>query len=491
MIGTETTDRMKQWAGKWWVLWIAFFLYTAGAAFLIQLVILPHLIPQAHLGHGLFVLDSTGFHQAAVKNAAEIANYGWSAWELRPNGYYPAGMASVFYYLWYPEPYALIPLNAALHATAGCLVFFLLGFLIPNPFGAASGAALFVLNPASFEWTAQIHRDGTFILGNLMILAAWMLLLSVNHHRRWQEFIYAPALTLLGSLFIWASRPYWNQIGIASCTAIFFIILVSSVTGWLRNRKIQARQVTILLMGIMLIAMQLPFKGDYGFIATYYEVQKTMTEEEKSGKAEYRESADLQQDSRKREQTGPAESVYIRAVIGGKEIESLRWYNTAFVPDFVERKLYGLWNFRYGTRGSGGKTLIDPDVKLDSAEAFLFYFPRALQIAFLSPFPSHWVGEGSTGANTIGRKVVGAVTLFFYGCLVFFFWGAWENRKRLGFWLVVLYSTFGLLVFTYAYANVGILARMRYGFFMLIVSIGFVSALKVLSRYRSKAVSRS
>ena len=116
----------------WWGLWIIFFIYTSLMATIIQLV-LPQVFPKVFLAHGLFVPDSTGFHQIAARKALEIAEKGWVAWELRPQiqypagvPQYPAGVASIFYYLWKPEPYSMIPFNAALHATAGCIVFFLL-----------------------------------------------------------------------------------------------------------------------------------------------------------------------------------------------------------------------------------------------------------------------------------------------------------------------------------------------------------------------------
>jgi len=156
------------------------------------------------------------------------------------------------------------------------------------------------------------------------------------------------------------------------------------------------------------------------------------------------------------------------------------WARTPFLPDFIEKKLYGVWCYRTKVVGTGGNTVIDRYISLNSAGAFIPYFPRALQIGFLSPFPSEWFRPGSSTATTIGKRVIGGVMIFFYICLAFFIWGLWEYRKSPGFWIITFNSTFGIIVFTYLYPNVGSLSRMRYGFYMVIVGIGFAFAVQKL-----------
>ena len=162
------------------------------------------------------------------------------------------------------------------------------------------------------------------------------------------------------------------------------------------------------------------------------------------------------------------------------------WARTPYLPDFIENKLYGVWCYRKGTAGSGGNTLIDRYVSLNSAGAFIRYFPRALQIGFLSPFPSEWFRTGSTPATTIGKKIMGSIMILFYICLAFFIWSLWEYRKSLEFWIITLHSTFGIIVFTYVYANVGTLSRLRYGFYMVIIGIGFAFAIQKIIELRQK-----
>jgi hypothetical protein len=142
-----------------------------------------------------------------------------------------------------------------------------------------------------------------------------------------------------------------------------------------------------------------------------------------------------------------------------------------------------LWGHRQNTVKMGGKTLIDPDVRLNHAGAFLTYLPRAAQIAFLSPFPSMWSGEGSMAVHTVGRRVLGTLTVFHYLCLAFLAWGLWNYRKKTELWLLIIFNTYGLLIFALVLANIGTLIRIRYGFYMLIVGIGFSFTIQKFMEY--------
>lgn len=540
-------------------------------ATIIQLV-LPQVFPKVFLAHGLFVPDSTGFHQIAARKALEIAEKGWVAWELRPQiqypagvPQYPAGVASIFYYLWKPEPYSMIPFNAALHATAGCIVFFLLTSFMKNRFVAACGATLFIINPASLEWTAQIHRDGTYILGNLLILIAWLLLIKGVMQKKWQNFLYAFILTLSGFFLIWAPRPYWNQVALVSCILIFALILFYWVLNFRKSFLSLFWLTTAVVTGCLMLLVQLPFL-DSTFMPpdikpqekavkspaslTLNEIEKEIVLMEKAAtkaKAVDTETAEtkaiaarlekihndltrrqilqdalynnlfqytsesklmtMKNEVKKRE---VPEENYGRLSLAdlGKRLQALlqwekelkksqivleqtsksifAWARTPYLPDFIENKLYGVWCCRKGTAGSGGNTLIDRYVSLNSAGAFIRYFPRALQIGFFSPFPSEWFRTGSTPATTIGKRIMGGIMILFYICLAFFIWSLWEYRKSLEFWIITLHSTFGIIVFTYVYANVGTLSRLRYGFYMVIIGIGFAFAIQKIIELRQK-----
>ncbi len=431
----------NKWITKWWGMWLVFFLYTAAAGAFVQLVLLPFLLPGMHYGHGLFVPDSTGFHQVAKQQAAAMMKYGWKAWQLRPNNFYPAGIASIFYYLWYPEPISLIPFNAVLHATAGCLVFFLLFSFVQDRIAAFGGAALFVLNPASLEWTSQIHRDGTFILGNLLVLSAWLLVLKGIDEEKWRKFIYSVFIFFIGASLMSVVRPYWGQVVEVACACLTAVIFFQLIVSLGKDASKKIHHVAAVLVVSFMLVMQIVLA--------------------EKNKVEF---------------APPVIQAWDDAVAmmaqKGKQHE-IEWRFSPFIPRYIESKLYILAQVRWAAATMGGGSLIDPEVEFESSNDFLLYLPRSLEVGFLSPFPSMCFSPGKTAGTTAGRVVLGILTMFFYICIAFFVRSLrmyWKNRN---FWLVVLYSIFGVLVFTYTYPNVGVLNRLRYCFYMTIVSAGF------------------
>ena len=595
---------LKKWLTTWWRLWIIFFIYTASMAIIVQ-VILPQVFPEVFMVDGIFVPDTKGFHQIAARKALEIVEKGWGAWELRPDNQYPAGVASIFYCLWKPELYSMIPFNAVVHATSGCLVFFLLTSFMKNRFIAACGAILFIINPASLEWTAQIHRDGTYILGNLLMLTAWFFLIKGVMQKKWQKFSYAFFLTLCGSLLIWAPRPYWTEAAFVSGILCFVLFLFYCVLNFRKSSLSLFWLAAAVVTGCFMILVQLPFmdsrsqsfppaikskedvkrqeeavnaprklalfKIQKDFILMKKNMAKAKIEKEKilMKKAAFNDGAeempkDMAKAKAKAEAQGKVEDTTImeRKLIysklkkmhnslnrrqtmqdalyntllqnnSGKKLLAMRneikktvvpennydrlsladleksiqalsqwdkklsewqivlkqtgtsifeWVRTPYLPDYIESKLYAMWNFRTGTVRTGGNTVIDGDISLNSVGAFIRYFPRALQVGFLSPFPSEWFKTGSMPATTVGKRIMGGAMILFYICLAFFIWSLWTYRKRLEVWIITLSSTFGVMAFTYAYPNVGSFSRMRYGFYMVIIGIGFAFAVQKIVR---------
>lgn len=191
------------------ILGMIFFLYSLLAGVVIQTILVPVIFPHINLGDGLIVLDSNGFNQIAKQKALEIIEKGWVAWELRPQGQTPAGIASLFYALITPKPYSMLPFNALLHAFSGCLVFWLLRNFFSVK-AAVAGSLIFILNPSAMEWVAQIHRDGLFILGNLMVLAAFLLFSADSNYLR--KHLIGIFFAISGAFLVWAARPFWAQV---------------------------------------------------------------------------------------------------------------------------------------------------------------------------------------------------------------------------------------------------------------------------------------
>ena len=207
------------------------FIYALSVGVFIQLYAIPILFPHFNLGDGLAVLDSVGFDKIAREKAVEITEKGWRAWELRPQINSPAGIASAFYTLWTSKPYTMLPLNAIVHALSGCLVVWMLRhFFSWKP--AILGGALFVLNPAAMEWIAQIHRDGIFVLGNLMVLACLFQFSKSLVSGKVSNMAWGLFWGLSGTIVVWVARPFWIQVlSVSILLWVGLLVLLCAFTG--------------------------------------------------------------------------------------------------------------------------------------------------------------------------------------------------------------------------------------------------------------------
>ena len=75
------------------------FSWSLLAGIFIQWVVLPAM-PGLYAGHGLMKGgDWVWFHNEATKLAEVMRRHGWQAWELRPYGNAPIGIAAAVYFL--------------------------------------------------------------------------------------------------------------------------------------------------------------------------------------------------------------------------------------------------------------------------------------------------------------------------------------------------------------------------------------------------------
>ena len=156
-------------------IWTLVLFYISICALLIQFVILPIFLSESHWGGGfLKEKDAITYHRISSEVSARIDVEGFSAWSIKPQSKEYAisgitsgvnGLVSLVYNLTTPKLWAMIPVNAVIHATSSILllnILLLLGFrrswsiiaLIP-----------FIFFPSSAQWWSQLGKDGIFILG--------------------------------------------------------------------------------------------------------------------------------------------------------------------------------------------------------------------------------------------------------------------------------------------------------------------------------------
>ena len=110
--------------------------------------------------------------------------------------------------------------------------------------------------------------------------------------------------------------------------------------------------------------------------------------------------------------------------------------------------------------------------------------PRAAQIAFLAPFPSDWFGQGSTAATTVMRRVSMLEMLVNYAALMFVPFAFWRWRSRGEIWILAIFGTVMLLVYSVATPNVGTLYRIRFPYLMPFLALGILTASTLWQQFR-------
>lgn len=70
-------------------------------------------------------------------------------WELRAQRHAPAGIAAAIYAVSLPEPWVLIPINAALHAGATVILIFIIRIYVSDYNKALLCVSLFFFYPSA------------------------------------------------------------------------------------------------------------------------------------------------------------------------------------------------------------------------------------------------------------------------------------------------------------------------------------------------------
>jgi hypothetical protein len=416
------------------LLWLYFFFYTALASVFIQFILLPYVFPKWHAGDGLLItsFDAVGFHNIAVNLAGKIHTIGWSAWKLRPEGHAPAGIAAIIYALIVPKPWALIPLNAALHATAAIIIFKLILFLLSDFKKALFCVLPFMFYPSAAIWYSQIHKDGYSIFGIVLIIYGWVLFFKeAIKSDNIRKMLLSAFYIIFGAFMVWIVRPYIEEItaylGIFISLILFFNLLFIS------KRLAFKKLLRAAILNLLVISVILPgnvFKSPHKDVFL-------------DGRAQH--------------------------------------FDTSSVNIF-EQKYKSFLMTRDGSIASStlGKSDIDADVYFHSFTDSFLYLPRAIQIAFLVPFPYQWFAKGTSEATTFQRRIIAVEMIGIYFTLLFLPFTIWYWRKRIELWIILFFCVSLLILHSLVITNMGTFYRVRYGPLMVIVGLGMAGFIKIL-----------
>jgi hypothetical protein len=407
------------------IFFVLVFLFPIITGLLLQLLILPYILPNWHAGNGILTgTDTYIFNKLAVGLSEEIHRDGWQAWTPKPGGQIVSGVAAIFYTLIAPKPWSLLPFNALLHTLAAWALFDILRNITGDQKKAILGTAFFAFFPSSLTWTTQMHNDSYAILGGMLFISGWV---SISRQKSWDHaglVVRSVLLILVGSWLLLLVRPYMlsmmRALGGIIAIGIIIIFIRSSILKKLQWWKTAAAMILLLLLSFASVE----------------------TTEFSTG-------------------TDPV-------------ITPPTWKSTAWLPGYVDRQLKSLSTTRSDVifRWQHAASNIDTDVTFTSAPEVILYLPRAAQIGFLSPFPADWFGTGSKAPNTMMRRISAVEMLLVYAALLGLPYIIWQKRKQVELWVVLFFCTGMLVIYALGVPNVGTLYRFRYAYLLTMVGLG-------------------
>ncbi|NSW77174.1 MAG: hypothetical protein HPY68_10485 [Candidatus Atribacteria bacterium] len=385
-----------------------------------------------HAGDGLMQGgDWLYFHRLAKDLAERIRLEGWYAWELRPEGQAPAGIAAIFYVFFGPRPWVMLPLNALVHAFGGLVLFLIMQDFVKDRKRAFISVLPFVFFPSAMLWYTQMHKDGMISLGVFLFLWGWERIIQ-NQREDWSFLLSSMGVLAGGVALVWIVRPYVVEIlwGLS-----FLVALILSAVFVALRRKHCLWRINLLLFWLVVVGLTLVVQVDT-----------------------------------------PGNDI-----IGDpKEAVGFPWFSARWLPGSIDGRFKAVAMVREAYRFIDPEAMgnVDWEVTFHSAGDIIRYIPRALTLGFLAPFPGTWVEKGVSLEGVLRRRVTGLEMLVVYCSLLLFSLSLWRWRKNPAFWTLVFYSLSVILVYALSFPNLGPLYRERYGFLMVFVAFGLVNLKK-------------
>ncbi|HQU17249.1 MAG TPA: hypothetical protein PLO69_14290 [Gammaproteobacteria bacterium] len=437
-VGSEQSE--VQWC---WKLWLIFTLFFSFCGLLLQLVVIPYGFPHLDAGHGLLAGgDWVGFQRLAVKMAARIQVDGWAAWQLRPGGQAPAGIAAAFYSVFGAKPYELVPLYAATYASDLVAVTAIYRYIGFGRFESLAGITPAVVFPSTLMMYGTLNKDAFFGAGCMMVLLGWVKLLGVLRAPKLQfgTLFGIFVLFVIGTGLVWLVRPYGVPIleasGVVVASVLLLAVALATRTMTWRDRS-RAVGVGVIVCVALLLGMH--YVAD---IST-------------SGVT----SAEI---------SGPK--------VSGPKVSG---------PKFAASKIFGaISNVRgeFVENYPHAASMIDVHVRFSDVWDVLRYVPRAVQIAFLAPFPDTWFEKGSAASSQLMRRDAAFEMTLAYFVLIFGGLAVVKHgfTRRPEFWIVIFYCAVIIGVYVLAVPNVGSLFRFRQPLYLCVLGLGVAALVREL-----------
>ena len=423
-------------------------IFHALVAIILLVIANSEYLSNLHNGQGFwnFSRDSILYHQEAINASTFLRNSQWFDWWSAYELHQHVKWIALVYWATGHEALISFEIINGLVWSSSIVLLFKSSKLIFNNLIVSAISVLFFFQPSILISSTQLLRDPFFILGICFMCYGWAILKKNKNNL-------GIVLILIGSVFFISMRPYFSFV----LFAVFFFYSIKLIL----NKEISISTISLLIVPLF-IFMQLGLENRYltSFFQNF-EIQNNSNKGEN-----ILDPLLIQNNSNK------GENILDPLPIQNGNIKSaVFWQTVTSIPNFLTDKLSAM---RYGfinvNKGAGSK--IDSDKPYNSFVDAILYFPRVVQVAFLSPFPSHWIKTGKE-TGRIGRTLSGLEMLSWYFIILGFLYIVFTKPLVIEPLLpIIMLSVFVIILLGYVVPNIGAIYRMRQGFMIPFYMVG-------------------
>ena len=409
------------------------FFHIAFSGFL-ALIASSDFLSHLHNGEGFwnFAKDSTLYHKEAIIQLQYLKDSDWVRWFLSFPDHQNVKLISLSYWVsGYSIPFSYALVNAVIWLLSVILIFKSSKLLFPMYRFLPLFTIIFFLQPSILGTSTQLLRDPIFILGICSFIYGWTILEKCQ--ARWQWFFYI----LCGFILTVSMRPYLFPVfGLSS---IVYLIWVVYKKRWM------------MIPAVLLV-----------LLLALYNLNNTNNR------------ATL--------------NIVEKDVIKQNQIIKDRDFSSSFsLLDNISQQI-GRMRFDFAMQHNSSGSEIDFDQHIAGFFDAIKYFPRAVQIAFLAPFPNDWLREGQQ-VGRIGMLLAGSEMILWYIILVGYFYILFTHLSIMRPLIpVFIFSLIMIILLGYVLPNVGAIFRMRQGYMIPFYMFGLYGVLMLYEKWSQRNV---
>ena len=445
-------------------------IFHALVAIILFVVANSEYLSNLHNGQGFwyFAIDSTLYHQEAINSTTFLRNSQWLDWWSAYELHQHVKWIALVYWATGHEALISFEIINGLVWSSSIVLLYKSSKLIFNNLIVSAISVLFFFQPSILISSTQLLRDPFFILGICIMCYGWAILKKNN---------LGIVLILIGSVFFISMRPYFSFV----LFAVFFFYSIKLIL----NKEISISTISLLIVPLF-IFMQLALSPMPAYLQFKVDIQNNIYKGEN-----ILDPLPIQNNSNKGENILdplPIQNGNIKSAVFWQTVTSIPNFLTdklsAIIPNSVIDKLSAMRSgFRIVNRSAGSK--IDVDQSYNGFVDAISYFPRVVQVAFLSPFPSHWIETGKE-TGRIGRTLSGLEMLSWYFIILGFLYIVFTKPLVIEPLLpIITLSVFVIILLGYVVPNIGAIYRMRQGFmipFYIVGVYGIYSFIELINK---------